>query len=342
MMQPEQLEIQKQPSKVVRLLGGIGFTVLIALAGTLLALLPIFEKIGPLASAIFIAVLYRQFFGFPHRIEAGIAFSSKTLLRLAIVLYGLKLNISLILQEGVSVLVRGGIVIIFSIAFMLLIAKWLKADLQIALLLGIGTGICGAAAIAAAAPILQAKEEDTAAGVGMIALVGTIFAVLYTVLFPILPLSEKAYALWSGISLHEIAHVALAAAPAGQEALALSLLAKLGRVLLLIPVCFILMYWKKRNSKDQKEAASIPFPWFLLGFIIMSIVGTIISEKQLATVGTLDSISKGTTFILTMAMTGLGLNIHLKTLREKALRPLIALMIVSVVLSVLTYFSVFI
>ena len=82
-------------------------------------------------------------------------------------------------------------------------------------------GVCGAAAIAAVSPILKAKEEDTAMGVGIIALVGTIFSIIYTILQPFLPLSASEYGIWSGLSLHELAHAALAGAAAGPDGLRL-------------------------------------------------------------------------------------------------------------------------
>lgn len=131
----------------------------------------------------------------------------------------------------------------------MLLAKLFKANSSLSLLLGIGTGVCGAAAIAAVSPILKAKDEDTAIGAGIIALVGTIFAITYTILRPFLPLTDLQYGVWSGVGLHEIAHVALAGAPAGPDALAIALLAKLGRVFLLVPLSFILMYWMKRKIK---------------------------------------------------------------------------------------------
>lgn len=331
-----------EQSKTVELVGGVCFTMLIALIGTLLAKVPVFDKLGALASAIFIAIIYRQLIGFPVPFAAGISFSSKTLLRVAIVLYGLKLNIYLIVLNGIDVIIHGGLIIVISIILMVLFSKWLRADMQMAMLLGIGTGVCGAAAIAATAPILQTKDEDTAAGVGMIALVGTIFSVSYTLLYPLLPIDAEQYALWSGISLHELAHVALAAAPAGEDAIAFALLAKLGRVLLLIPVSFFLIYWVQRKTTNKHQKTTVPFPWFLIGFIIMSLLRTFVSEKQLVTTDTLEHISVGATFILTMAMTGLGLNIHLKSLKENALRPLLALIIVSCIISTITYLSVFI
>lgn len=139
---------------------------------------------------------------------------------------------------------------------MIWLAKVIKADGTISLLAGVGTGVCGAAAIAAVAPIVKAKDEDTAISIGMIALIGTIFSIIYTMIRPILPYSDLDYGIWSGISLHELAHVALAATPAGQDALAIALLAKLGRVFLLIPLCFILIYFMKRKNKSKEKSSS--------------------------------------------------------------------------------------
>lgn len=323
------------------LVGGIFFTFCVALLGYSLATLPVFEKIGPMASAILIAVAYRQVFGYPEYLRSGIQLSSQKLLRFAIILYGLKLNILSVFQEGLGLLTYGAITIIFSIFTTLLIAKWLKADLSLSLILGIGTGICGAAAIAAVSPILKTKDEDTAMGVGIIALIGTIFAIGYTVLMPYLPLSPNTYGIWAGISLHEIAHVALAAAPAGQDVLAMALLAKLGRVFLLVPVSFILIYWMKRKGNNEASDGRIAFPWFLVGFIAMSFFGSFALGTYIPSSDKImNDISFVTTFLLTMAMTGLGLNVCLSELKTKALRPLIAMSITSVLLSVIIFFIV--
>lgn len=321
---------------------GIIFTFIVAVAGYLLAALPGLHLLGPLACAIILAIIYRQIAGYPEKIRSGVQFSSQKLLRFAIILFGLKLNIDTVLHQGLCLLARDILTILFSIGLTLLIAKWLKADMQLALLLGIGTGVCGAAAIAAVSPILKAKEEDSAIGAGIIALVGTIFAVGYTVLLQFLPISATQYGIWSGVSLHEIAHVALAAEPAGKDALAIALLAKLGRVLLLVPLSFILVYWMKRREKQSGGTQTkVSFPWFLLGFIAMSLFGSYVLGNYIHLSNQLLAfISFLTSFLLTMAMTGLGLNVHLKGLKEKALRPLLAMGITSILLAVATYFSI--
>ena len=316
---------------------GIGFTFIIALLGYTLALFPFFNHVGQLASAIIIAVIYRHFFGYPSQLKAGITFSSKKLLRLAIILYGLKLNIVVVFSDGLSILLRDMLVIIFALFATIWLAKLLKADKMISLLVGVGTGVCGAAAIAAIAPIVKAKDEDTAISVGIIALMGTVFALIYTVLRPVLPLDSISYGLWSGMSLHELAHVAIAAEPAGEDALAIALLAKLGRVFLLIPLSFIfIMIMNRKHKSATSSQVKIELPWFLLGFIILSLLGSIIpiSDEWLTTLSTL------TTWLLTAAMVGLGLNVSLVDLKNRALKPLLAMTIVSICLSLFTYLLV--
>lgn len=322
-------------------LGGIGFTFIIALIGFVLSKIPGLDHVGQLACAIIIAVIYRQIWGYPEKLRTGIQFSAKRLLRLAIILFGLKLNIDVILHQGLGLLVRDVGTIVFAIFLTIILAKLFKADASLSLLLGIGTGVCGAAAIAAVSPILKAKEEDTAISAGIIALVGTIFAIAYTIIRPFIPLTAIQYGIWSGVGLHEIAHVALAGAPAGPDALAIALLAKLGRVFLLVPLSFILMYWMKRKGKSDADSDSkIEFPWFLIGFVIMSLFGSyILGHAIIIPESVMNAISFFTSFILTMAMIGLGLNVSLKDLRTKALRPLLAMSITSVLLSVITYFT---
>jgi uncharacterized integral membrane protein (TIGR00698 family) len=330
---------QEKRTSAVRYLGGIAFTLIIAAFGFALAKVPGFDRVGPLACAILIAVLYRQFFGYPEKWRSGIQFSSKRLLRFAIILYGLKLNIDVVFHQGLGLIARDIGVIAFAILFTVWLGKMLKAEASLTLMLGIGTGVCGAAAIAAVSPIIKAKDEDTAISVGIIAMVGTIFSITYTILRPFLPLSPVEYGIWSGISLHEIAHVALAGAPAGPDGLAIALLAKLGRVLLLVPLCFILMYWMKRRGKGNAGDTKIEFPWFLIGFILMSLFGSFVLGKSIPVSKTaMDGVATATTFILTAAMVGLGLNVNLRDLRTKAARPLITMLITSIILSVVSYF----
>ncbi|MCL6517181.1 putative sulfate exporter family transporter [Alicyclobacillus sp.] len=317
---------------------GIAFTLAIAALGTGLARLPGFDRVGPLACAIAIAVVYRQLAGYPEALRPGIQFSAKRLLRFAIVLYGLRLNIAVILHDGLGLVVRDAATIAFSIGLMVLLARWWRADASLSLLLGVGTGVCGASAIAAVSPIVGAKEEDTAIAAGIIALGGTVFAIAYTLLRPLLPLPALQYGVWSGVSIHEVAQVALAAAPAGGQALAVALLAKLGRVFLLIPLAFGMMLWMKRRGRHDGPV-KVEFPWFLVGFLAMSLAGSYLVPVLRVPSDWMQAVSNFSSFLLTAAMVGLGLNVSLKDVRTKAVRPFVAMVATSVLLSGWTLLS---
>lgn len=314
---------------------GILFTFVIAAVGTAAANLPVLDRIGAMLTAILIAVLYRNIAGYPEKLRTGIQFSAHKILRFAIILYGFKLNIDVVLKQGGYLLVHDALTIIVAISTTLLFAKLFKGEKMLSLLLSIGTGVCGAAAIAAVSPIVGADDEDTALGAGIIALVGTVFAIAYAILRPFLPITPVQFGIWSGISLHEIAHVAAAAAPAGSNALAMALLAKLGRVFLLIPVSIILSLVMRRKSTDG-QAKVAPFPWFLIGFIATSVIGTYCHIPQ-SIISCISNIIGP--FLLAAAMVGLGLNVHLSHLRNRALRPLAAMFVASIILSVFSFFT---
>lgn len=318
---------------------GILFTFLIASFGYLLANVPGFDRVGPLACAIIIAIFYRQFFGYPEQLKAGIQFTAKYILRFAIILYGLKLNIQTILDDGIGLLALAAFSVTFAILVTIYLGKKLGADNELTLLLGVGTGVCGAAAIAATAPIIKAKPENTAVGIAIIALIGTVFSIIYTLIMPFLPGTLFDYAIWSGVSLHELAHVALAAEPAGDNNLAMALLAKLSRVFLLVPLSFVLIFWMKNKlSKDKTSKVKISFPYFLLGFIAMSLYGSyFLNDTSTILFLSMEKINFITTFLLAAAMVGLGLNVSLQTIRDKALRPLTAMVLASILLAISTF-----
>ena len=319
-------------NKNVAFVVGIVFTLVLAGLGTKLAGYPVISRIGPMLASILLAVVYRNFIGYPEPLRKGIQFSAQKILRFAIVLFGFKLNVDVILHKGLTLMVHDVITIILAIAATVFVARLLKAEQKMSLMLGVGTGVCGAAAIAAVSPIVGASEEDTAISVGIIALMGTIFALIYTALRPSLPLSPELYGVWTGISLHEIAHVAAAAGPAGQNALAVALLAKLGRVFLLIPVSFVLSAVIRGRGEAKSKT---PFPWFLVGFVATSLIGTYVPMPKTW----LAQVSTAASFLLAAAMVGLGLNVHLSHLRNRALRPLAAMAAASVLLSVVSYLT---
>lgn len=312
---------------------GLLFTFIIAVISLLGSKLPFLDKIGALTIAILIAILYRHFKGYPEAYRPGIAFSSKRLLKLAIILYGLKLNIYDVIGKGSGLLLIDIGVILFSIGLMLLLNKYIKGDKHLTLLLGIGTGVCGAAAIAAISPILKSREKDSAISIGIVALIGTIFSLAYTVIYSVFTISPEVFGVWSGTSLHEIAHVILAADFSGQAALSIGLLGKLGRVFLLIPLSIILILIMRFKSHGETEEKRIDVPYFLLGFVMMALFHTYVPLPHMV----MQIIDNVTTICLLMAMVALGLNVSFKDLKDRAFKPLIVVIIVSICLSIVTF-----
>ena len=224
-------------------------------------------------------------------------------------------------------------VILFSIGLMLLLNKYIKGDKNLILLLGIGTGVCGAAAIAAVSPILKSREKDSAISIGIVALIGTIFSLAYTVIYSVFTISPEVFGVWSGTSLHEIANVILAADFSGQAALSIGLLGKLGRVFLLIPLSIILILIMRFKSQGETEKKRIDVPYFLLGFVMMALFHTYVPLPNMV----MQIIDNVTTICLLMAMVALGLNVSFKDLKDRAFKPLIAVIIVSICLSTVTF-----
>ncbi|MGW7886347.1 YeiH family protein [Staphylococcus xylosus] len=312
---------------------GILFTFIIAAISLISSKLPLLDKVGALTIAIVIAILFRHFKGYPESYRPGITFASKRLLKFAIILYGLKLNIFDVIGEGSTLLLIDGGVIIVSIGLMLLLNHYIKGDKAITLLLGIGTGVCGAAAIAAVSPILKSREKDTAISIGIVALIGTLFSLAYTVIYTLFTISPEVYGVWSGVSLHEIAHVILAVDFSGETALRIGLLGKLGRVFLLIPLSIVLIFVMNLKSQARNTKQRIEMPYFLIGFVLMAIFHTYVPIPQFI----MQIIEPLTTICLLMAMVALGLNVSFKDLQDRAFKPLIGVIIVSMILSTITF-----
>lgn len=301
-----------------------------------LSLLPLLSFIGPLAIAISISILYRNIFQYPEKFRSGIQFSSKIILRLAIILYGIRLNIKMIVDEGLPLLFRAALVVLFTIFMMFMIGKILGVDQKLLLLLASGTGICGAAAIGAVSSILDSDEEDTALAIGMIACLGTIFALVAPLIATITDMTPDVYGQWVGLSLHEIAQALLAGSSFGNESLTPAILSKLSRVLLLFPVTILLvMILSFSNNKSKKKAS---FPYFILGFIAVSIIGTICLHNNWMTLSFQGRVAQVATFLLTAAMAALGMSVDLKKMRKDSLKPIFTLLLTSIALSLFVWF----
>ena len=165
----------------------------------------------------------------------------------------MRLNLVDIAKAGPKVLVIAAVVITFTIFVVYGLTKVFKVEKKLGILTACGTAICGAAAVVAIAPQVKAKDDETAVGAAIIAILGTIFTLIYTLLYPVLGLSPYGYGVFSGATLHEIAHVIAAAAPGGSTAVDIAVIVKLTRVAMLVPVAILIGLWfgKSEGSKEK-------------------------------------------------------------------------------------------
>lgn len=319
---------------------GIGITLLIAIVAKYLAELPFLDIMGQLVIAILIGMVWRATIGVPHEAIVGTNFASKKLLRFGIILLGMRLNLADIVKAGPNVLVISVAVIAFALVVVYGLTRVFKVEKKLGMLTACGTAICGAAAVVAVAPQMKAKDEETAVSAAIIAILGTIFTLIYTLLYPVLGLSPYGYGVFSGATLHEIAHVIAAAAPGGNAAVDIAVIVKLTRVAMLVPVAILIGIWCKRSEGAGGKSSwrDIPIPWFIFGFLAMSAFNSlgIVSAEVAGYIVVLAYM------LIAMAMAGLGLNVEFTTFRKLGGKAFVAGLIGSVFLSVFGYILVYI
>ena len=295
---------------------GIALTAVLAILSGQIASLPFFSIMGIMIISIILGMCWKATMGVPADAAAGITFSSKYVLRIGIVLMGLRLNLSQIFEGGVVIVAIDAIVIACTLAIMIGLGRKLGVEPRLAALLAVGTAVCGAAAIVAVAPLIGAKKETTAISIACIAILGTVGALSYIFLFPYLGLDSYSYGVFAGATLHELAHVIAAGVPGGELGSDTAIVVKLGRVALLIPVAILLGYiYRAKTEREQSEKkrwTSLPIPWFIFGFLAMSVVNTVgVLPDAL-----LQFLISSSVFLMSAAMAGLGLGIKLEDFKK--------------------------
>ncbi|MDR3496767.1 MAG: YeiH family protein [Ancalomicrobiaceae bacterium] len=304
-------------SALSALMPGLGLAVAVAVAAYALRFIPGVATFSPMILAILIGAIWRNTIGTPESTRAGISFSLKRLLRLAVMLLGLQLTLAQVAEVGVA----GMAVIILTLVSTFLATKWvgrlMGVERQLAELIAAGTSICGASAIVATNSVTEADDEDVAYAVACVTVFGTIAMFVYPLLQHATGLGARGFGLWAGASIHEVAQVVGAAFAGGDTAGQFGTVAKLSRVLMLAPLVLSLGFVARRNSTGEGPAAKVPVPWFVVGFVALVILNSVMplpaSARPVA--------GAVTTFLLTVALAAMGLETHARRLLAKGIRP---------------------
>ncbi|CEG29360.1 YeiH family protein [Bacillus sp. B-jedd] len=332
------LDQANKQGRTAAFLKGLGITLLIAIIAKALSGLPFLSIMGQLVIAILLGMAWRAAFGFNETYKPGIAFANKKLLRFGIILLGMRLNLADIYEAGGKVFLIAAVNIVFALVVVYWLAKLFGTEEKLGVLTACGTAICGAAAVVAIAPQIKAKEEETAVAAAIVAILGTIFTLAYTLLYAVFNMTPTVYGVFAGGTLHEVAHVVAAAAAGGNDAVDIAVIVKLTRVALLVPVALLIGFFmqKKTEGAGGRKLSMPAIPWFIFGFIAMSGFNTlgIVSETVAG------YIVAAAYLLIAMAMAALGMNVEIKTFRRLGMKAFTAGLIGSVLLSVFGYILV--
>ncbi|MET0842509.1 MAG: putative sulfate exporter family transporter [Mycetocola sp.] len=250
---------------------------------------------------------------------AGIAFSARRLMRIGIVLLGLKLSLVDVAGLGWGVFLSTVAVVLASFASTWALGKLFRLPGREPLLIATGFAICGASAIGAMAGVVRAKNSEQGPPIALVTLCGTLAIFVLPVLWHPLGLDDLEFGHWVGAGVHDVGQVVATAQLAGSGALAVALVVKLTRVLMLAPIVAVAGIVERRRNVSGGAARPPIVPLFVAGFVCAMLIRTVVPlpEQVLAAADTVQ------TALLAMALFALGAAINLRRLGRTGWRSLV-------------------
>lgn len=296
-------------------------------------------SISPMIIGIVLGMVYANSLRMhlPETWVPGIIFCSKRLLRIGIILYGFRLTFQDIAAVGVAGITVDAIIVSVTIIGGYNLGRLLKMDKDTAMLTSVGSGICGAAAVLGAEATMRTQPYKTAVAVATVVIFGTIAMFLYPIAYRtgLIDLSPEQMGIFSGSTLHEVAHAVGAGNALGENIAPTTVIVKMIRVMMLVPVLLVLGIWVARRSRvstgvdGAQGGGKVAVPWFAFGFLL--VIGINSLSVYLNTLSTpmgipdmgIKLIEYIDTFLLTMAMVALGAETSFDKFKKAGAKPFI-------------------
>lgn len=267
-----------------------------------------------LVLAILFGMAVRSFWKPSERWQAGIDFSAKQLLEIAVMLLGASMSFSVIAASGVALLAAIAAVVVVALCLSFWLSRMLGLSTRLSILIACGNSICGNSAIAAVAPIIAADSDEIASSISFTAILGVMTVLGLPLLIPLLQLSAKQYGILAGLTVYAVPQVLAATVPAGLVSTQIGTLVKLVRVLMLGPVVIGLSLFASRFSGKDKRKTSAGFfrlvPWFILGFLVLATLRSV----EIVPVTLVGPLTEVTGFLTIVSMAALGLSVDVRVL----------------------------
>lgn len=322
-------------------LHGILLIALFSFAAFYIAGFPIVKQLSfsPLIVGIVLGMLYANSLRnrLPETWVPGIKFCTKQVLRWGIILYGFRLTLAQVAAVGIPAVAVDLVVVTVTILGGVLLGRLLRIDRDTALMTSTGSAICGAAAVLGAEPVVKCEGYKTAIAVSTVVIFGTLSMFLYPLMYRmgwLDGLTDTGVAVYTGSTLHEVAHVAGAGnAMDPTDALGIAgtaTITKMIRVMMLAPVLVIMGFVLARRRKTAgqgKQKSKITVPWFAFGFIgvicLNSLLQYMTGAQTVRDIPLNGAIEYVDTFMLTMAMTALGTETSIDKFRQAGAKPFV-------------------
>lgn len=308
--------------------------VIAALARLAESLLPI-HLIGASVIALFFGMIINHFWKPDKTFSSGLKFTSKKILKFAIILLGASLNIRIVLEVGKMSLCVMVFTLLTCFGIGHFVGKALKINWKLSNLISAGTGICGGSAIAAIAPVIDADDSDIAYSMSATFLFDMAMIILFPIMGQAMGLSDMAYGLWAGTAVNDTSSVVAAGYAFSEAAGDFATMVKLTRTLSIIPtvIAFALInaHIKRRETGSGGEAVKSKLsitkiiPWFILGFLALAAVNSFGLIPAAVSSGMKD-LSK---FLMVSALAAIGLNTSFKDMKKSGFAPMLHGFIIS-------------
>ena len=311
--------VLRSPSGLTRAAPGLGLAVGVAVAATILGRLA--PVVGGPVTAIVLGVALAGWVAPRAALRPGITAASTTILQISVVLLGSQLSLRQIVRVGADSLpvMVGTLVAALGAAYWL--GRWLGVTGKLRTLIGVGTGICGASAIAAVAPVIGAASAEVAYAVSTIFAFNVAAVVIFPTVGHLLGLSQHAFGLFAGTAVNDMSSVVATATTYGPAAASYAVVVKLTRTLFIVPISLALAVLTARRERRDRARVRVGLlvPRFLIGFLIVAAANTL----GLIPVAVHPALSQVSVFLITVALAAVGLSTDVAGLRRAGHRPLV-------------------
>jgi uncharacterized integral membrane protein (TIGR00698 family) len=331
-----------------RAIPGVVYCIVVSLAS--FVIWGFYKPVSPLMWAFIISIVVANVIGFRSSMKTGIGFCSGQLLKLGVAVLGFVTSALIWTRVGVGV-VAAFVVIVAALGLSLWLGARLGLGHRLASLIGVGTAICGASAIAALTPAIGAKEEESGLAVAGITLFGLVSMFLYPFLFLNTPVNGllggnlNAYSIWVGAGVHETAQVIAAAGAVDASAVQAAMLIKSVRIFMIGPVVFLLTWYCSRCEKSVGDRKSFVVPLFAVAFTIGTLICAVLdlNVASLLSAGidwvAIKGYVSGTLlpFTFATAFAGVGSKVSFKSILALGTKPILVAATVAVTAGLLAF-----